>query len=234
MQKTILYQLDTKNKIREWNVEVVPHGDGSHDIVINAGVMGGQMINTITNIAEGKNIGKSNETTPQQQAEFDAQTEINKKIKKGYMPDLTTIKAKTDTATIKAPMKGYGYHPTGKNKDLTLDKLDIRNKIVGIQRKLDGWRYRIHLTLTSCTFYTSSGDVTLEFPQVAASLLASFQKIYDYVNKKYGITEYYLDGEIYRHASQRISIKKEEQIKVDGVNLTAEELYLKFNSNLKT
>lgn len=195
MQKQTFYQLDSKNNIREWNIEVVPSNNGTYDIVINAGIKGGSMIPTITNISAGK--GKK---TIQEQAVFDAQSEINKKIKKGYVTDLSVIKPKTDTATIKAPMKGYPYNPKGEKNGLTLDKLGIRGALIGIQRKYDGWRYRIKLTLNSAEFFTSSGDATLEFPQISASLLASFQKIYKYVNEKYGVTEYYLDGEIYSHA----------------------------------
>lgn len=194
MQKQTYYQLDTKNKTREWNIEVVPSTAGSFDIVINAGIMGGSMITTVTNISAGK--GKK---TIQEQAEFDAQSEINKKVKKGYTTSLTTIKPKTDTATIKAPMKGYLYDPKGEKNGLTLDKLGIRGTTIGAQRKFDGWRYRIHLTRTTCDFFTSSGDVTLEFPQISESLIKSFNKIFDYVNKKYGITEYFLDGEVYNH-----------------------------------
>lgn len=199
MQKTYLYQIDSKGKIREWNIEVVPVGDGTYNIVSNGGIQGGKMIQTVTNISTGLNIGKSNETTTEQQAINDAQTEINKKIKKGYVADIAQIKTKGETLTIKAPAKGEVYHPTGKNKALTLDKAKYRGKKVGIQYKLDGWRFRIHITRTDITYYTSGGDVTLEFPQISQSLRKSFDKIIDYVSDKYGVEEYYLDGEIYNH-----------------------------------
>lgn len=199
MQKQTFYQIDSKGKTREWNIQVDKNNDGSAAIVINAGLLGGKMINTVTQITEGKNIGRSNETTPYEQAIADANTEINKKVKKGYVTDLSNVKSNTESNTIKKPMKGDKYHPTGNNKALTIDDLKIRNKLVGIQRKLDGWRFRIHLTRTNADFYTSSGDLTLGFPQIAQSLIASFNKIYDYVNGKYGIEEYYLDGEIYNH-----------------------------------
>lgn len=199
MQKQTYYQIDSKGKTREWSIEVSHRTDRESWIIINAGIQGGKMIETITKINSGKNVGKANETTIAQQAELDAQTEINNKVKKGYVTDLANVKTKGQTATINAPMKGYAYHPTGRNKELTIDKLGIRNKLVGIQRKLDGWRYRILVDLDGCTFYTSSGDITLEFPQIAESTLKSFKKIYEYVNKKYGITQYYLDGEVYNH-----------------------------------
>lgn len=196
MQQEKYYQLDVHNNIREWNIEVKPEGSiGNYQIISNSGIVGGAMTMTITVVDAGK--GKK---TIQEQAEADARTEIKKKVKSGYVSDVNKIKAKNDTATIKDPMKGDKYHPLKKNKGLTLDDLNIRNKQVGIQRKLDGWRYRIHLTKNDAIFYTSSGDITLEFPQIKDSLIKSFNKIYDYVNNKYGITEYYLDGEIYNHS----------------------------------
>jgi len=200
MQKQTFYQHDTLGGIRQWSVWVTDNGDGTATLTTESGLQGGQLIVTDTPITKGLNIGKKNETTAYQQAVKDATTELNKKVKKGYVSDITQIKAKVDTATIKAPMKGYLYHPTGKmTKSLTLDKLGLRGKKVGIQRKLDGWRFRIHITRTNIVFYTSSGDVTLEFPQISESLRKSFDKIIDYVSKKYGIEEYYLDGEVYNH-----------------------------------
>lgn len=195
MIKKTFYKTDNLNNIREWNIEVAPGSvPGTYDIIIDAGLQGGQMINTVTTIDKGK--GKK---TVHEQAVADAQTEINKKVKGGYVDDISKLMAAGNTATIKKPMKGDKYHPTGKNGGLTLDDLNIRGKEVGIQRKLDGWRYRLHVTRTSVTFYTSSGDLTLGFPHIEAEILTSFNKIYDYVNDKYGVTEYYLDGEIYNH-----------------------------------
>ena len=204
MNKQTFYQNDSKGNTREWNIEVIDNGT-SATIRINAGIKDGKMIPTDTIITVGKGS-----KTYLEQAIADAQTEINTKVKKGYVTDLTQVKSKGETATIKAPMKGDKYHPTGKNKGLTLDKLGIRNKKVGIQRKLDGWRFRVHITKNDMTYYTSSGDETLEFPQISASLRKSFDKIFDYVNSKYGVTEYYLDGELYRHGLQVIRDAKDK------------------------
>lgn len=196
MQKQTFYKTDNLNNVREWNIEVVAGTIiNTFDIIINSGLQGGQMTNTVTNIDKG--CGRK---SPYEQAVADANTEIKKKVKGGYVDDISKLMAAGNTATIKKPMKGDKYHPTGKNKGLTLTILGILGKLVGIQRKLDGWRYRLHVTRTSVKFYTSSGDLTLGFPHIETEILASFNKIYDYVNNKYGITEYYLDGEIYNHA----------------------------------
>ena len=199
MNTQTFYQLDSKGKVRVWSIRVDKVSDDLSNIVIFGGLETGKKIETVTPISEGKNIGKVNETTVYEQACKDAQTEIDKKVKQGYVADRSQMKQKGDTATIKAPMKGFAYHPTGKNKSLTLDDLGIRNELVILDSKLDGWRYRIHITKDSCTFYTSSGDVTLGFPQIEKRLREVFDKNINYWENKYGVTEYYLDGEIYRH-----------------------------------
>lgn len=205
MKKITLYQKDTKDKIREWSIEVVDKGT-SADIVVYAGIKDGKLIETVTPITEGLNIGKVNETTYFEQAVLDAKSVLAKQIKKGYVADINNIKSKEETATIKKPMKGEKYHPKGKDDAFTLDDfidkkagIILRGLIAGIQRKLDGFRYRIKVNRTEVVFYSSSGDIVPSFPHIASQVLKSFLKIADYVEEKYGITEYYLDGEIYNH-----------------------------------
>lgn len=195
-----LYQYDTKGKIRVWNIRVEEENNSLCNIISEAGIENGAMVKTTTPITEGKNIGKANETTIIQQAIADAKTEINKKIKSGYTNDRNNIKSKEETATIKKPMKGYAYSPNPnktnpKDKSLSLDDLDIRNKEIGIQRKLDGWRCIIYVDDTDIIFHTSSGEITLPFPQIEQSIRRS----YDLLKEKQNITSLFLDGEIYRH-----------------------------------
>lgn len=76
---TTLYQLDNKGKIRSWTMEV--QGGKFRTIT---GIKGGAMITNEWTICEGKNIGKTNETTPEQQAISEAMSQIQKKRDKGY------------------------------------------------------------------------------------------------------------------------------------------------------
>ena len=87
--------------IRQWSVWVTDNGDGTATLTTESGLQGGQLIVTDTPITKGLNIGKKNETTAYQQAVKDATTELNKKVKKGYVSDITQIKAKVDTATTR-------------------------------------------------------------------------------------------------------------------------------------
>ena len=201
MQEQTFYQKNQNGRIKQWSIKVEDFGiNVGADIVIVHGLQGGKMQEVRTSIIEGKNIGKINETTYYEQACLDAQTEINKQVKKGYVDDINNVKESEERETLKAPMKPHKYHPTGKtNSSFTLEQLKIKNKPIYIQRKLDGFRYIIHVTPDEITFHSSSGDVVLPFPQIANSIRKSFDKIYEYVHEKYGVNEYYLDGEIYRH-----------------------------------
>ena len=195
------YQLDSKGKVREWTIEVQCVTSYLSKIVITSGLEDGKKIETITDITEGLNIGKINATTPFTQALADSDSEINKKVKQGYSEDRNNLKGKTETATIKKPMKAETYKPNPESgqekKSYTLDRAGIRSKKVFLQRKYDGWRFRIKVEYGKCTFYTSSGDITLGFDQIEESLLSTFHKNYKYWNEKYGVTEHILDGEIF-------------------------------------
>lgn len=149
---------------------------------------------TVIEVGKGKN-------TPFEQAVSEATSKLKKQIKKGYVEDITQIKASTERGgDMKAPMKGERYHPTGKQTgSKTLDKLGIRGKRIGLQRKLDGFRYRMRINKTSCKFYSSSGDLVPAFPQVEKQLRKAFDKNIAYWEKNYGVTEYTLDGEMYNH-----------------------------------
>lgn len=241
--KRTFYQQDSLNHMRVWEISVVKESETLSNIVINAGVEGGKMVETLTPITEGKNIGRANETTPHQQALADAETEIKKKVKKGYVEDRSQAKVKGETATIKLPMKGDKYHPKGVDGALTLEKAKIKGKRIGIQRKLDGHRYRLHVTFDKVDFYSSGGDLVPPFPQIAEPILKSFRKIYNYVNEKYGITEYYLDGEIYNHklgfyavasaCGTKVNITPEKQALRDQMHFYLFDLCLPVNYELR-
>lgn len=69
-----LYIRDSKGKERQWSVRT----DGA-DIIVSHGIVGGKITEKVTT-AKGKNIGKSNETTPEEQAILEAQSKWNKQV----------------------------------------------------------------------------------------------------------------------------------------------------------
>ncbi len=72
---------------KQWSVQVL-EVSGEHYILRSQhGVRGGKLVTHDTDITEGKNIGRSNATTPCQQAILEAERDWAKKVKQGYAPE---------------------------------------------------------------------------------------------------------------------------------------------------
>jgi len=95
-----LYKLDNTGSIREWSVEVLYNPPR---YIITHGQQGGVQQEKINRVLKGKNIGRSNETTPYEQAILDAQSYWQKQLdRKGYSLDSNPSKPIT-------PMLAHKY-----------------------------------------------------------------------------------------------------------------------------
>jgi len=74
-----LYKFDTKGKLREWTMVI--EGNCFHAV---KGLVGGKLTEDKPRCCEAKNVGRSNETSPEQQAENEAKSKWQKKIDSGY------------------------------------------------------------------------------------------------------------------------------------------------------
>lgn len=83
----VLYSISGHDKIKQWSIKVIP-GEKSKNkpakIIINHGYINGKMVENVREITNGKNIGRSNETTPFTQALSEAMSKWNKKKDEGY------------------------------------------------------------------------------------------------------------------------------------------------------
>lgn len=88
MAKTfpILYSRATTGATQQWTIFV--KGD---EFWTEAGQVGGALTISAPTKAKGKNQGKKNETTPEQQAEIEALAKWEKKIKRNYFEDINAI-----------------------------------------------------------------------------------------------------------------------------------------------
>jgi len=82
MTKTTLYNTSSKGKTKVWSIWV--EGD---EVVKEWGLEGHKTQQTRDRV-QGKNIGKSNETTPEEQALFEMERAIRLKTEEGYSPTL--------------------------------------------------------------------------------------------------------------------------------------------------
>lgn len=194
-----LYKIDTKDGIREWKgwVDTI---NGIPTIVIEAGLETGKKTRTETPYTEGKNSGRANATTPYEQAVAELDSVAKGKIQSGYSADRNALTTKGQLAGgVPAVMLAYKYDPTMKQSgSKNLKKIGIEGEDVAVQDKKDGNRCLTHLTRTGALFYSRKGKLFPgNFEHLERVLVGKFNKIYDYVNRNYKVTEYWIDGELF-------------------------------------
>jgi len=84
----VLYKKASSGKTQMWSIGV----DGNN-IIVNFGQQDGKIQRTEEVIKEGKNAGRANATTPEQQALAEATAKWEGKIKKGYVEDVSRAEA---------------------------------------------------------------------------------------------------------------------------------------------
>lgn len=192
-----LYRLDSKGKMRVWNIEVCNLGTSS-EIRIRSGIWHGKMTTQIIVVSSGKNIGKVNETTHYEQAEKEMDSRITAQLRSGYVEDPENLRSNTELGSgLKKPMLAQKYDPTGKQKgSKTLSLLGIaEGDEVAVQPKLDGVRGVAVVSANEAKMYTREGDLMPVQPtNVLDDLHAQFQDVYTNFDK-----EVIVDGELYAH-----------------------------------
>ncbi len=135
-----IWRIDSKWKIRERRAGVVPF-DKFTTISISTGIKDGKMVSQLTIIKEWKNIGRSNETTPYEQAVSEAQSAYEKQLKKWYAVNIEDTQQWVKWSWCPSPMLAKTYDPEKKqsgSNDLKWYKLEWQTVVV--QPKLDGVR----------------------------------------------------------------------------------------------
>ena len=180
MNNIYLYKYDTKGKVRQWKGWTELNEDGSVTIKLEHGQQNGKLQIKERIVTKGKNIGKSNETTIEQQAQSDLDSIYQKQLDDGYVLDINDYKEPF------RPMLAHKYQDRGKSVDWEKDNY--------ASTKLDGIRCFIFVDNDgNCTFESRTGK---EFKY--------FQHIELEVQSK-NITNAILDGELY---SENISFEK--------------------------
>jgi len=101
-----LYKLTSSGKIQEWEILTE-----ENKIIVIQGQLNGKKQRYEATIAKGKNIGKENETTPNQQADAEAKSKWEKKHNKDYHLTMEDCKGKTKIANLGGylPMLAQSY-----------------------------------------------------------------------------------------------------------------------------
>jgi ATP-dependent DNA ligase len=171
-----LYNISpSTHRIKQWKISV-----NGNKITIEHGFLDSKQV-IHEQICEGKNIGKKNETTPEQQALLEAKSQWDKKLKSGYVT-YDKIKDTSNASTMPSyfPMLATEYS----------EKLDKTYKFpCYAQPKLDGIRCIVFKHNNEIIFQSRNNTIFQSFPRLLMELNLLFLK-----NPKL-----ILDGELYHH-----------------------------------
>jgi DNA ligase-1 len=163
-----LYKIDSKQNLR-----VINYWTEGEYLCQSAGLYEGSLVEN-RKACKGKNIGKSNETTPEQQAISEMLSKIQEKISEGYCETIE----KAENSTVILPMLAKDYKKES-------HKIDW-NKPVFVQPKLDGMRCLAFINKDGVRLQSRDGKTISTVPHINKALL----NIRD---------EIVLDGELYCH-----------------------------------
>ena len=165
-----LYKIDSKGKLREWNIIF-----DSDQFWTEGGISGMKMNVAKPTTCKPKNVGRSNETTAEQQAELEAKAKWEKKLNDGYA-----------NSPEEAEDKKF-FEP------MLAQKFEDRIKELGFpcfsQGKLDGIRCIVRLEKGEAVARTRNGRLIESIPHILRALRGFF------LNDPTAI----LDGELYNH-----------------------------------
>lgn len=119
-QWPILYKYTNRGQVQQW--QIIADKDNFYTI---EGIQNGKLTTSLPTYCKGKNIGKKNETTNEQQAILEAAAKHQKKIDSGYNEVLTHT-------------KNFFQHMLA--HECVIEKLDFEREEIFAQPKLDGLR----------------------------------------------------------------------------------------------
>lgn len=166
MKLPLLYSRTKVGNVQTWEIEVVGNKFRTHE-----GILDGKITTSEWTECEGKNLGKKNETSPEEQALKEAKARHQKKLDKGYYEDIEGI----DIKKFFEPMTANKWK-------------DRKNEIefpVFAQPKLDGMR----CITKSDGMWSRRGKPVVSAPHILKQL-SNFLK-------KHPNTIF--DGELYTH-----------------------------------
>ena len=156
-----LFKRDSTGKIRQLTIEYV---DGAADSITGtrsiSGTVAGKLVESSWNESVAMNVGRSNETTPAQQAQKEAKSAWDKKVEGEYFEDIS----KVDTHDKFKPQLAHDYTKRPQSRGLSQPKLD------GIRclARADG-------------LWTRQGKPIPTCPHIVEALAPFFEEYPDYI-----------------------------------------------------
>jgi len=167
-----LYKRDSKGKVRKWLLEIGADGSGRWAFRTVSGLDDGQKVTSAWKETQGKNIGRANETTAEEQARSEIESLYTKQRDKAYFDDVDSI----DSFEKFKPMLAHDYAKRG----VTFEKGDVF-----AQPKLDGMR----CVARADGLWSRGGKEIVATPHIYEALSSVFESNPTLV----------IDGELYNH-----------------------------------
>lgn len=175
-----LFKQNSNGSYQEWTISVHEIPEGGL-ILTRYGQVDGQIQQAEDVVREGKNIGRANETTAYEQAESEAQSKWEGKLKKGYVQSLEDAQEGKTDAIIEGGVSPMLAHPFEK----------FPHKVAYpafIQPKLDGHRCIAVIQNGEATLWSRTRKRITGVPHIERELAARFPN-----------ETLVLDGELYNH-----------------------------------
>ncbi len=163
-----LYKCDSKGKLRLW--QIYTKGD---KLIQESGLVDGKLVEN-SKVCTSKNVGKSNETTGEEQAKLELDSTYRDKLSEGYV----TTQKEAESQEIILPMLALDYKKQSKKIDWSGD--------VFVQPKLDGMRCLAIIKGGKVTLKSRDGKEIQNMEHIIKELSTIKQDII-------------LDGELYAH-----------------------------------
>lgn len=195
-----LYAVSTSGKITQWTISVLqgvtPLGQPDEVLIVRtSGYVGGKLTPATKKVKAGKNIGRSNETTPWEQAIAEATSTYQKQLDKMYTPEMPNL------ATYVSPEFPMLAHKFQERKH------NIKYPAF-VQPKLNGVRCLAKKVSATEITYTSRGgksyDATLQHLTKKLLPLMKIGQILD--------GEVYIHGETFQHIIRLVKKLRPESV----------------------
>jgi DNA ligase-1 len=149
---TTIYKKDTAGNIRYLKI----YTEGAN-MLQESGILGTDSPILHAKACKAKNVGRSNETTPEQQAEQEAKSKIKDKLTEGYFQSIKEL----ESSVVILPMLAKSF------KD---EKEKIDWSCAFVQPKLDGMRCLAHITQGRVSLVSRQGKPISTMPHIEEDL----------------------------------------------------------------
>lgn len=190
-----LYKQTSTGKVQQWHISV-----DDNKVTTVYGLVGGKLQTTVDIVKEGKNLGRSNATTPETQATAEAQQSYDGKLKEGYVTDIKLAGSTKNTLDAVEPMLAHPIE--NKEKYVTFPAWS--------QPKFDGLRCIAIIKNGKATLYSRTQKEYITVPHINVEL----EKIFS----SYSGADLVLDGELYNHKFKKDFNKITSLIKREDVH----------------